>query len=51
VTHAERSRIQRSRNELVEGGVPVDTYRRIDPDTALGLLAAKPARERTPARA
>jgi hypothetical protein len=48
----ERRRIQRARKALVEGGVPVETYRRIDLDQALGLLAPKPAQTtRRPAAA
>jgi hypothetical protein len=35
-----RMRILSSRGELLEGGVPVETYRRIDLDEALGLLAS-----------
>ena len=38
-----RRGIKRARRELVEGGVPVETYRRIGLDEALGLLAPKPA--------
>jgi hypothetical protein len=52
VPREERSRIQRARKALVEGAVPVETYRRIDLDTALGLLAPKPTRTiRRPAAA
>jgi hypothetical protein len=40
-----RQRVKRARQELVEGGVPVESYRRIDLDEALGLLAATPAPE------
>jgi hypothetical protein len=36
-----RLRILRSRGELLEGGVPVETYRRIGLDEALGLLGSK----------
>jgi hypothetical protein len=39
----ERRRTKRARNDLVEDGVPIETYRRIAPDEALGLLAPKPA--------
>jgi hypothetical protein len=35
-----RMRILSSRGELLEAGVPVETYRRIDLDEALGLLAS-----------
>jgi hypothetical protein len=35
-----RMRILRSRSELLEDGVPVETYRRIGLDEALGLLGA-----------
>jgi hypothetical protein len=35
-----RLRILSSRGELLEGGVPVETYRRIDLDEGLGLLAS-----------
>jgi hypothetical protein len=44
VAREERRRIRRARKELVEGGAPVETYRRISLDQALGLLAPKPAR-------
>jgi hypothetical protein len=43
VAREERSRIQRAREALVEGAVPVESYRQIDLDTALRLLAPKPA--------
>jgi hypothetical protein len=33
------------RKNLIEGGVPVETYRRIELDEALALLAAKEARD------
>jgi hypothetical protein len=33
-----RREIKRARTELVEGGVPVETYRRVDLDEALSLL-------------
>jgi hypothetical protein len=33
-----RMRILRKRSELLRGGVPVETYRRISLDEALGLL-------------
>ena len=39
----ERARIKRARKELVDGDVPVETYRRIGLDEALGLLAPKSA--------
>jgi hypothetical protein len=38
VERATRERIKLARRELVEGGVPVETYRRIDLDEALALL-------------
>jgi hypothetical protein len=41
-----RERILRGRSELLRDGVPVETYRRIDLNEALGLLGS-----RTPARA
>ena len=44
VAPAERSRVKRARRDLIEGGVTVETYRRIDLDQALGLLAPKTAR-------
>jgi hypothetical protein len=47
----ERRRIKRARKELFEGGVPVETYRRIALDRALGLLAPKPAQATHPAEA
>jgi hypothetical protein len=40
VAPEERQRIRRARKDLMEGDVPVETYRRIDLDVALGLLAA-----------
>jgi hypothetical protein len=43
VTREERRRIKRARKELVDRGTPVETYRRIPLDQALGLLAPKPA--------
>ncbi len=43
VAPEERSRIKRARKDLVEDGVPIETYRRIALDQALGLLAPKPA--------
>jgi hypothetical protein len=43
VAPEERRRIKRARKDLVEGGVPIETYRRISLDEALGLLAPKPA--------
>jgi hypothetical protein len=43
VTPEERTRMRRARKDLVEGGVPVETYRRIALDEALGLLAPKQA--------
>jgi hypothetical protein len=43
VAPEERRRIKRVRKELLEGDVPVETYRRIALDQALGLLAPKPA--------
>ena len=44
---AARGEIREGRARLVEGGVPVETYRRIELDKALALLA--PARERAAA--
>jgi hypothetical protein len=41
VAQLERVRIKRARKDLIEGGVAVETYRRIDLDEALGLLATK----------
>jgi hypothetical protein len=38
------TRLVRARSDLIEGGVPVETYRRITLDQALGLLGPKPAR-------
>ena len=43
VAPEERRRIKRARTDLVEGDVPVETYRRIALDEALGLLAPRPA--------
>jgi hypothetical protein len=40
----QRRHIKHARRELLEGGVPVETYRRIGLDEALGLLAPTPAR-------
>jgi hypothetical protein len=40
VAPEERRRIREARSELVEEGVPVETYRRIDLGEALGLLGA-----------
>ncbi|MGH2713086.1 MAG: hypothetical protein ACRDM7_04230 [Thermoleophilaceae bacterium] len=40
VDRAVRMRILRSRGKLLEEGVPVETYRRIDLEDALGLLAS-----------
>jgi hypothetical protein len=51
VAREERRRIKRDRKELVEGGAPVETYRRISLDQALGLLAPQPARATHPAEA
>jgi hypothetical protein len=51
VTPEERRRIQRARKDLMEGGVPVETYRRIALDQALGLLAPKPVQTIHPAEA
>src|SRR4051812_10807333 len=41
---AERDRIAAARRQLVEGDRPVETYRRIGLDEALGLLAPEPER-------
>jgi hypothetical protein len=43
VAPEERRRIRQARKDLIEGDVPVETYRRIDLEEALGLLAANPA--------
>jgi hypothetical protein len=51
VAPEERRRIKRARKELVEGGLPVETYRRIALDQALRLLAPKPAQATRPAEA
>jgi hypothetical protein len=40
VAPEERRRIRESRSALIEGGIPVESYRRIDLDEALGLLGA-----------
>jgi hypothetical protein len=51
VAREERRRIKRARKELVEGGsTPVETYRRIPLDQALGLLAPKTAPRTHPAK-
>jgi hypothetical protein len=44
----ERAGITLARNDLIEGGVPVETYRRIGLDEALGLLAVKEVRDCQP---
>ena len=44
VPAAERDRIAAARRRLVEDGRPVETYRRIGLDEALGLLAPEPER-------
>jgi hypothetical protein len=41
VAPADRTLIKRARKDLVENGVPVETYRRISLDEALGLLGPK----------
>ena len=41
---AERERIATARRQLVEGERPVETYRRIGLEEALGLLAPEPER-------
>jgi hypothetical protein len=41
VAPEERRRIRQARKDLIEGDVPVETYRRIDIDEALGLLEAR----------
>lgn len=51
VAPEERRRIKRARKELVEEGLPVETYRRIVFDQALGLLAPKRAQATHPAEA
>jgi hypothetical protein len=38
-----RRRVKRARKDLVEDDLPIETYRRIALDQALGLLAPKPA--------
>ena len=43
VAPEERRRIRQARTDLIEGDVPVEAYRRIDLDEALGLLAATQA--------
>jgi hypothetical protein len=43
VAREERWRIKRARKALVEDDLPIETYRRIDLDQALGLLAPAPA--------
>jgi hypothetical protein len=44
VPSGERDRITAARAHLLDGGRPVETYRRIDFDEALGLLAPAPER-------
>src|SRR3954470_22722872 len=44
VPAGERERIAAARAHLVDGGRPVETYRRVDLDEALGLLAPSPER-------
>lgn len=44
VPAGERDRIAAARARLREGGRPVETYRRVDLDEALGLLAPEPER-------
>ena len=44
VPAAERERIAAARAQLLDGGRPVETYRRVDLDEALGLLAPSPER-------
>jgi hypothetical protein len=51
VAPEERRRIKRARKDLLEGDVPVETYRRIGLDQALGLLAPKSAETTHPAEA
>jgi hypothetical protein len=41
---AERERIAAARRQLIEGDRPVEAYRRIDLDEALGLLSPEPER-------
>jgi hypothetical protein len=43
VERGDRMRILEARRELVEDGVPVESYRRIGLDEALGLLAPERA--------
>lgn len=51
VAPEERRRIKRARKDLLEGDVPVETYRRIGLHQALGLLAPKSAETTHPAEA
>ena len=44
VPAGERERIAAARRQLLEGERPVETYRRIALDEALGLLAPQPER-------
>ena len=44
VPSGERDRIAAARQSLLEGGRPVESYRRVDLDEALGLLAPMPER-------
>jgi hypothetical protein len=44
VPAGERDRIAGARAHLLDGGRPVETYRRVDLDEALGLLAPAPER-------
>jgi hypothetical protein len=44
VPAADRERIAAARASLLDGGRPVETYRRVDLDEALGLLAPAPER-------
>jgi hypothetical protein len=44
VSAGERDRIFAARAHLFDGGRPVETYRRVDVDEALGLLAPEPER-------
>ena len=44
ISAGERERVASARRHLVEDGRPVESYRRIDLDEALGLLAPQPER-------
>jgi hypothetical protein len=44
ISAGERDRVAAARRHLVEDGRPVESYRRIGLDEALGLLAPQPER-------